>query len=86
MEKVAEMLGKSWSLRQMQTLFIARSLPFVLAIMFLFLLSGCATTTDIKGIRAACAVWQPISWSGKDTDQTIKEIKVNNARRDGWCQ
>jgi hypothetical protein len=35
---------------------------------------------------AACAVWKDISWSKKDTDQTITEIKVNNARRDAWCQ
>jgi hypothetical protein len=34
---------------------------------------------------AACSVWKNISWSKKDTDQTIKEIKVNNARRDAWC-
>lgn len=35
---------------------------------------------------AACGVWKDISWSKKDTDPTIGEIKVNNARRDGYCQ
>jgi hypothetical protein len=35
---------------------------------------------------SACAVWKDITWSKKDTDQTITEIKVNNARRDAWCQ
>ena len=70
----------------MQTLFIARSLPFALAIMLLFLLSGCATTTATVATNASvCAIWKPVSWSKKDTDQTITEIKVNNARREAWC-
>ena len=70
----------------MQTLFIARSLPFALAIMLLFLLGGCATTTATVATNASvCAVWKPVSWSKKDTDQTITEIKVNNARREAWC-
>jgi hypothetical protein len=85
MARAGEMPGKSWRLKPMQTLFIARSLPFVLAIMLLFLLSACAKTTVIGGTEAACGVWRPVSWSKKDTDQTITEIKVNNARREAWC-
>lgn len=52
-----------------------------------FALTGCASLTGTRGTNAsACAVWKDISWSKKDTDQTITEIKVNNARRDAWCQ
>ena len=35
---------------------------------------------------AACSVWQPVSWSLKDTDRTIVEVKVNNARREAYCK
>jgi len=35
---------------------------------------------------AACSVWQNVSWSSKDTRQTIVEVKVNNARRKGYCE
>lgn len=50
-------------------------------------LTGCASLTSLSGTNtAACAVWQPISWSKKDTDQTITEVKINNARREGFCK
>ena len=32
-----------------------------------------------------CGVWRDVSWSKKDTDQTIGEIKINNAKREAWC-
>jgi hypothetical protein len=57
-----------------------------LASLSIFLLSGCATMTGTVGTKAACTVWSDISWSKKDTDQTIAEIKRNNARRDGFCR
>ncbi len=44
---------------------------------------GCTATTATSG--SECAVWLPISWSDQDTEQTILEIKANNARRDAWC-
>lgn len=57
------------------------------------LLAGCVTTTGTGGIRAnpeaanptaVCHVWKPISWSSRDTDQTIAEAKANNAARKAW--
>ena len=51
-----------------------------------FLLSGCAMTIPLNGNdEAVCTVWRDVSWSKKDTDQTIVEVKQNNARREGWC-
>ena len=35
---------------------------------------------------AVCDVWKDISWSSKDTTGTIIEVKINNARREGWCK
>ena len=59
----------------------------LLAMLSTFALTGCASlmaTTATNG--SACAVWKDITWSKRDTDQTIVEIKVNNARRDAWCK
>ena len=58
----------------------------LLAMLPLFLLTGCFKTTAIGGTDSACTVWRDISWSAKDTPQTITEVKINNARREGFCE
>jgi hypothetical protein len=59
---------------------------YVLATLLMFPLTGCVTLTGTTETNtSACAVWRDISWSKKDTDQTITEVKINNARRDGFC-
>jgi hypothetical protein len=66
---------------------IGRRLLFALVIPLLLILPGCATVTATVATNlSVCDVWQPVGWSIKDTDQTIKEIKINNARRSGWCR
>jgi hypothetical protein len=58
----------------------------MLAVLSMFVLSGCAMTIPMSANDdAVCTVWRDVSWSKKDTDQTIAEVKQNNARRDGWC-
>lgn len=62
--------------------------------MMCLLLAGCVTTTDTAATEgvppeaadplAVCVVWLPISWSSKDTDQTIAEAKANNRAHAGW--
>lgn len=60
---------------------------FVLATLLMFPLTGCSSlTATVATNEAVCEVWRDVSWSSKDTQQTIVEIKVNNARRDGWCR
>lgn len=60
---------------------------FVLVILSTFVLTGCGSLIGTRGTNvSACSVWKDISWSKKDTDQTITEIKVNNARREAWCK
>ncbi len=54
--------------------------------MLLLIVPGCAmTTATVATNESVCDVWKPISWSQKDTDETIVQVKVNNARRNGWC-
>jgi hypothetical protein len=43
-----------------------------------------SVSTEIK--RIVCGLWQPISWADADTDQTIREVKKNNARRKVFCR
>lgn len=31
-----------------------------------------------------CKAWLPISWSSRDTEQTIAEVKSNNSARVAW--
>ena len=60
-----------------------------LLIVSTLILSGCGTTTgsdEIKGppppaapVNAFCEIAKTISWSTKDTDQTIREVKAHNA-------
>jgi hypothetical protein len=56
------------------------------ALVSALLVASCATTTGIGGTEAACSIWRPISWSQQDTDRTIEEAKLNNARRAVWCK
>jgi len=58
---------------------------FGLVILSMLLLTACGQTTS-TGATSACSVWRGISWSVEDTDQTIREVKVNNARRDAFCK
>jgi hypothetical protein len=68
----------------MLKLFAGRKMLLIPAIGLL--LGSCAQTTAISGASSACAVWPYVSWSDKDTDKTIADAKMNNARRDGWCK
>lgn len=45
-------------------------------------LTACVTTTASKGktnTASFCQVAEPIYWSSKDTDETIKQVKEHNA-------
>jgi hypothetical protein len=46
--------------------------------------ASCATTGT--GVIDACRVWRPVSWSAKDTPQTIVDVKGNNVRRGAFCK
>jgi hypothetical protein len=59
---------------------------YVLVTPLIFLLTGCSTLTGTSETnKSVCQVWKDVSWSSKDTTQTIIEVKINNARREGYC-
>lgn len=47
-------------------------------------LAGCATA-PMPGAVVYCQIEKPISWSKKDTDQTIREVKGHNAVYKALC-
>ena len=52
----------------------------------LLILQGCATTTGSAGTDAVvCAAFEPIRWSKKDTDETIRQVKEHNAAWKAVC-
>jgi len=58
----------------------------LLAILSAVIPASCAKMTGTVATNTSvCQVWKPIGWSKQDTDQTIVAVKVNNARRTGWC-
>lgn len=42
-------------------------------------LGGCVTTTASGGTSVFCRSAEPIRWSTKDTDETIRQAKAHNA-------
>lgn len=52
-------------------------------ILLLGLTTSCATTgsvaTEPRVVREFCALAKPISWSSRDTPETIVEVKQHNA-------
>ena len=59
-------------------------LKLMLVLATSLLVGACSKTTATGGTE--CSLWQPISWSVKDTPQTISEVKVSNARRRAFCE
>ena len=59
---------------------------FVLSL--LVILPGCSTMTKTAAPtsdKVTCTALRPLSWSRKDTDQTIAEIKEDNAAKKAIC-
>lgn len=58
---------------------------FVLSL--LVILPSCATMTKtvVPTDKVTCTALRPLSWSRKDTDQTIAEIKEDNAAKKAIC-
>lgn len=50
-------------------------------------LAGCANTTATGATSVAmCDQFKPISWSSRDTDETIAGVKAHNAVHKAICR
>ena len=60
-------------------------LPIVLAT--LSILAACQSTTSTGGISkaAVCSIFPPITYSSRDTAETVTQIRRNNAAFDAYC-
>lgn len=61
-----------------------RSLTVLLLVASLMLLAACQTTGSAE--TEVCSVWRPVTWSQRDTPETVDGVKGNNARRGAWCR
>lgn len=63
------------------------SAPLTLCVLLmLVILNGCATTTaSVATEPTFCDTARPITWSSRDTDHTIDEVKQHNARGIELC-
>ena len=54
----------------------------------LVLLAACQTTrTTATADKAVCSIWQSVTYSAsQDSQQTIAEVRQQNARRDAYCK
>ena len=41
---------------------------------------------EVDPVKVACEAFGPISWSYRDTDETIREVKAHNAAWEALCQ
>lgn len=44
-----------------------------------------ATEPPLPGAESFCAIAKPITWSTRDTDQTVREVKAHNAAGKALC-
>lgn len=56
-------------------------------------LAGCqlipptrTAATETAIVSQVCRAWVPITYSSKDTAQTVLEVRANNAAREAYCK
>lgn len=61
---------------------------YAILIASILTLGGCAswTKSTVATADAACKVWPTTPYSKNDTKETIEGNRLNNARREGWCE
>lgn len=67
--------------------FARRAMRVALLLTPLLILPACATTTASVGTDAvACSAFEPIRWSKRDSNDTIRQAKEHNAAWAAICQ
>ena len=65
----------------MQTVSARMGLALALLLIGTLCLAGCGpmTATSGKAASAVCGELRPVEWHDDDTDETIRQVKANNA-------
>lgn len=51
------------------------------------ILAGCMTTTATGGrTDVSCTAFEPLRWSPRDTDATVRQVKEHNAAWNALCR
>jgi hypothetical protein len=70
----------------MNALATPKWLPPLLAL----ILTSCAMmdtgAISPAAVERACSAWPYVSWSGRDTPETIRDVKANNAAKTAFCR
>lgn len=48
-------------------------------------LASCQTTTITAATKSVCAIFPPITYSSKDTTETVDQVRRHNAGYDSFC-
>ena len=70
----------------MRTGFGRTARTLALALLLTSLAAGCTATTGGSATDAVCDVLKPISWSSRDTDETVAGVKQHNAVHKAICK
>jgi hypothetical protein len=66
---------------QLQTLTKLALIPLLIVPM-----GACTTmTASVETSRVACQAFEPITWSTRDTDETVRGVKAHNAVYQELC-
>lgn len=57
----------------------------LLAAALLIQSAGCVATRS-GGTESVCGQWRTVTWSARDTADTVDQVKSNNGRRTAWCR
>lgn len=55
------------------------------ALATLSVLTACQTTST-DGTKAVCAIFPPITYSSRDTPETIMQVRRHNAGYESYCR
>ena len=69
---------------------VRQKLANLSALTLLGILPACSTMTTVSSAptsstRVACQSFAPITWSGKDTQLTVEQVKEHNAAGKALC-
>lgn len=63
-----------------------RRLALAMTLSLAWLATACVpVTTRAVVTDTSCMVFRPITWSGRDTDETIRQVRSHNAAFDAAC-
>jgi hypothetical protein len=71
---------------------LSRAARMLLPLLAMLFVTGCLSTpktrigeTEAAIVADVCRVWLPVTYSSRDTAETVLEARANNAARSAYC-